>query len=205
MASEVSICNLALANLGDSATVASIDPPEGSAQAEHCATFYPAARDTLLEMHSWGFATKRAVLSQLSGTWQGWQFAYALPSDLLRVTDIKQTDSPDFGRQHAHRVSFTIETKSDGTKILLTDTENLTIQYTCSVTDPNKFSALFTNALVWHLASMLAGPVLKGDVGRAESKRCLEMMNVYLSQAKTSDANQRSIYQSYTPSSVRAR
>ena len=36
MASDVQICNIALAHLGDTATVASINPPEGSAQAEHC-------------------------------------------------------------------------------------------------------------------------------------------------------------------------
>ena len=44
MASEVEICNLALARLGDAATVVSIDPPEGSAQAEHCAMFYRPLR-----------------------------------------------------------------------------------------------------------------------------------------------------------------
>ena len=33
MASEVDICNLALAHLGDAATVSSINPPEGSIQA----------------------------------------------------------------------------------------------------------------------------------------------------------------------------
>ena len=54
MASEIAICNLALSHLGDAANIASIDPPEGSAQAEHCATFYPIARDSLLEMHDWG-------------------------------------------------------------------------------------------------------------------------------------------------------
>ena len=48
MPSEVDICNLALGHLGDSATVATIDPPEGSAQAEHCARFYPIARDARL-------------------------------------------------------------------------------------------------------------------------------------------------------------
>ena len=63
MASEVEICNLALSHLGDTATVASSDPPEGSAQAEHCARFYPIARDALLEMQNWKFATRRATLA----------------------------------------------------------------------------------------------------------------------------------------------
>ena len=51
MPSAVTICNLALAHLGDSATVSSIDPPEGSAPAEHCARFYPVALGLLLEAH----------------------------------------------------------------------------------------------------------------------------------------------------------
>ena len=62
MASEVDICNLALGHLGDNATVSSISPPEGSAQAEHCARFYPIARDALLEMHNWNFAMRLSLI-----------------------------------------------------------------------------------------------------------------------------------------------
>ena len=63
MATEVDICNLALAHLGDDATIASLSPPEGSAQAEKAARFYPIARNTLLEMHTWNFASKAWKLS----------------------------------------------------------------------------------------------------------------------------------------------
>ena len=69
MASEVDICNLALGHLGDNATVSSISPPEGSAQAEHCARFYPLARDALLEMGYWNFAMRRVALAQLTMNW----------------------------------------------------------------------------------------------------------------------------------------
>ena len=75
MASTVDICNLALAHLGDTATVASIDPPEGSAQSEHCARFYPIARDSLLEMHAWNFSMRRINLAQLTNSWPEWQYA----------------------------------------------------------------------------------------------------------------------------------
>ena len=68
MATEVDICNLALAHLGDDATIASIKPPEGSAQAEKAARFYPIARDTLLDMHTWNFAMKRATIPSVSYT-----------------------------------------------------------------------------------------------------------------------------------------
>ena len=67
MSSEVDICNLALSRLGDDASVASINPPEGSSQAEHCAQFYPIARNSMLQGHDWNFATRRETLALLSG------------------------------------------------------------------------------------------------------------------------------------------
>lgn len=96
MASEIDICNLALANLGDAATVASINPPEGSAQAEHCARFYPIARDSLLEMHDWAFAMKRVALPLLATnpTLQ-WSYAYGAPSDMINVISVLDSQSPD--------------------------------------------------------------------------------------------------------------
>ena len=65
MASAVDICNLALSRIGDIASVQSIDPPEASAQAIHCARFYPVARDSMLERHPWGFATLRKTLKSI--------------------------------------------------------------------------------------------------------------------------------------------
>jgi hypothetical protein len=40
---------------------------------------------------------------------------------------------------------------------------------------------------------MLAGPVIKGDQGAAEAKRCITMMNLYLGKAMESDSNERQI------------
>ena len=52
---------------------------------------------------------------------------------------------------------------------------------------------------------MLAGPLLKGDVGAAESKRCVSAMQAYLSQAMVSDANQRKTKPTHMPAWMRAR
>jgi hypothetical protein len=93
MSSEVEICNLALAHLGDSATVASIDPPEGSSQAEHCQRWYPIARNALLEMHEWGFATTRALLAEVVNPFPQWRRAYARPSDCLKVLAVLPADA----------------------------------------------------------------------------------------------------------------
>lgn len=214
MASVVDICNLALAHLGDNATIASIDPPEGSAQAEHCQRFYPIARDTLLEMHSWSFATKRAYGAEVENTWPMWEYAYAMPgdaSDIIAILPPEAKDDysthftpqtyPDFYTNYSPSVAagqyvpqkFAVETAADGSEIILTNQKQAVIRYHAKITDPTKFSPLFTITLSWHLASMLAGPVIKGDQGAAEAKRCVAMTTLYLGKAMEADSNARKI------------
>lgn len=201
MSSEVEICNLALAGLGDSATVASIDPPEGSAQAEHCATFYPHARDLLLEMHSWKFSTRRATLAQLSVDTFNWAYAYAEPANTLRVLKVLQADEP----ATAETQPYETECDVSGASLIRSDLPNAVALYTVRVTDTTKFSPLFVECLVWLLRSYLAGPVLKGDAGRAESKACMQMFRAVFSSASVSDANQRHVEPEHTPGWIGAR
>lgn len=214
MASVVDICNLALAHLGDNATIASIDPPEGSAQAEHCQRFYPIARDTLLEMHSWSFATKRAYGAEVENPWPMWEYAYAMPgdaSDIIAVLPPEARDDystnftpetyPDFYTNYSPSVAagqyvpqkFAVEVAADGSEIILTNQKQAVLRYHARISDPTKFSPLFTITLSWHLASMLAGPVIKGDQGAAEAKRCVAMTTLYLGKAMEADSNARKI------------
>lgn len=204
MASEIDICNLALSHLGDTATVASLDPPEGSVQAEHCARFYSIARDSLLEMHPWGFATRRIQLAQLGTGWPEWDYSYAQPSDALNIIAVLPPDATDDYSQGLSNVplsaggsyvpkAFSCEIDSNGADVIYTDQEDAVLRYTALVSDTTKFSPLFVMALSWHLASMLAGPIIKGDAGAAEAKRCASMMQAFLSKATESDAGQRRI------------
>lgn len=196
MPSVVDICNLALARIGDEATVTSIDPAEGSSQAEHCARFYPIARDTLLELHDWRFATKRVLLALSSGSdLFEWGYAYTLPSNHIRILKVlpetasAQNDSEDFDQM----------VDADDVAVILTNCEEASLIYTTRVTDTTKFSPLFIDALGWLLASYLAGPVIKGDAGKAESKASLAHFNLALGQARTSNANQRQTQPTHTP------
>lgn len=214
MASDVDICNLALAHLGDTATLSSINPPEGSAQADHCYRFYPIARDTLLEMHFWNFSVKRIALPAKECNWPEYTNAYGVPNDAINLISILPpdaaddysvkfvpTDAPLFAHNYSPMVQtgryvpqpFTVETLPDGSQILYTNQPNAVLRYTAHVTDSTQFSPLFVMTLSWHLASMLAGPIIKGDAGAAEAKRCAQMMMLYLKEAQESDANQRSI------------
>ena len=215
MASEVDISNLALAHLGDAATVASISPPDGSAQAEYCQRFYPIARDALLEMHDWGFATKRVALAQLSvNAASGWAYCYAQPTDLLNsiaVLDPAATDDTSVGITAPHGWTetpltnggvytpqpYVLESAADGTDIIYTNQAGAVLRYVAGVTDTTKFSPLFVKTLAASLASMLAGSILKGDAGAAAAARW-EMIafgqdgkSGLFGKAAGSDANQK--------------
>jgi hypothetical protein len=201
MASEVDICNLALARLGDNATVASVDPPEGSAQAEHCARFYPIARDSLLEMHAWKFATRRTTLAALTVASWNWAFAYAEPAGALKLLAVLSATAAN----DAETQDFEAESADDGTAIILTNQEDATLRFIARTTDTTKFSPLFVDALAWLVASYLAGPVLKGDAGATAAKSCYQNFLVALSLAKTSDANQRKVRPEHSPAWIAGR
>jgi hypothetical protein len=214
MASEVDIANLALSHLGDTATVASLYPPEGSTQAELAARFYPIARDSLLELHTWSFAMRREELALLTNVSEQWRYTYVMPNNVAQVVSIIPKEARDDYSVHVDPLTafgfpynidsmavatayvpqaYDIETLSDGTRVIRTNQEQAMARFVGLITDTTKFSPLFTITLSWHLASMLAGPILKGDVGAAEAQRCLQRMQIYLSQAKTSDADQRDV------------
>jgi hypothetical protein len=204
MSSDVDICNLALSYIGDTATVSNLNPPEGSVQSQHCARFYPFARDSLLEMHSWGFATKRLKLALLSTYDAEWTYAYAQPNDAVNIIAIIDPSAVDDYSQAAINSAiapggsyvpqpFSCEIDATGAPIILTNQALAELRYTALVTDAALFSPLFTVTLAWYLASMLAGPILKGAEGAAESKRCMGMMKEILSNAIESDAGQRRI------------
>lgn len=219
MASVVDICNLALGHLGDDATVSSISPPEGSAQAEHCARFYPIARDVCLEAHEWGFATKRADLALLStAAPPGFQFVYQVPANCRNIVDLIDPNALDDYTYHnrgeqwrnsaREPVPYEQETLDDGTQVIYTNLENAKVRYVFGVTDTTKFSAQFTDALAWLLAAYLAGPVIKGDTGMQIGQAMMKAFVGSISQAKTADANsrQRSRAQSErTPSWIASR
>jgi hypothetical protein len=214
MPSAVDICNVALAHIGDIATVSSIDPPEGSAQAQHCARFYPIARDAALEMHAWNFSMRRVALAKVTNSWTEWLYAYAVPSNANNIISVIPSDALDdysetfpptwpnsqfpYGAPSPAAVAYvpqpyTIEIDATGTPVLLTNQEDAVLRYTAFVTDTTTFSPLFVTTLTYHLASMLAGPVIKGQEGRKVAAEMAAMAKYWLGRATASDATQRNV------------
>lgn len=226
MSSVIDVCNLALSHLGDEATVSSIDPPEGSAQAGHCARFYPMARTALLTKHTWSFSTRREDLPLLAITPpNGWQYAYALPNNCLKplavLTPADATNAffhsligKDLatlypkGHPDNNHQQFTIEAGSDGALVLYTNVENAVIIYIHDTTDTTRWSPLAILALARLLSSMLAGPIIKGTEGVQVAAAMLKMFTEVEYKDATRDDGQRrqqNVYADVTPSSIAAR
>lgn len=180
MASEVDICNLALSHFGQAASISSISPPDGSAEAEHCARFYPIARNEMLEDYEWTFARKRALLAELTNDRDDFAYRYALPSDCLKPRRLL----PD-GYSDDRNDSSVYQWEGDS---IYTDEANAVLVYTFLLTDTTKFSPMFVTALSFKLAGFLVGPVVKDPTGRTQLTLGQQAERA-LGKAKASNAN----------------
>lgn len=205
MASEIDICNLALSRLGDRASVASIDPPEGSAQADHCARFYPLARDIALEARPWTFNTTRITNDPIYTMPQpGWQYAYAKPNNCLRVIAVIPKGSDMWSLSNPIPFDIQID-ELTGAEVILTDLPDAAIIYQIRIIDTNLFPPQFVSALSWLLASYLAGPVVKGDAGRKAGIAAYQAWEAELARAATINSNQGQLKTRYVPRQLQAR
>lgn len=73
------------------------------------------------------------------------------------------------------------------------------------VSFPSAGNPAFIQALAWLLSSMLAGPILKGDVGAAEAKRCTGLFQYWKGQALLFEARRQPADEATEASSVAAR
>lgn len=208
MASVVDICNYALGLLGDRATVTSIDPPEGSAQADHCAQFWPLARDAVLSSDDWRFCSTTVELVALDDSLNdhpAWRYAYALPNDMLVAREMLAADgviSPLFGPD---AIPFELAQTGASTPVLFCNYEAMSLRFTKRLTSPLRYPPKLVDAMGYMLAAYLAGPVVKGRSGAQLSATMRQAANALVREAAVVDANQRRASTKFTPASVRAR
>lgn len=172
---DTEICNLALAEIGDNYSITDID--ETTPQATLCRRFYAVTRDALLRAYPWSFARHRRTLSALStAPIFGWDYAFQLPSDFLKLIDFNGLDAWDL------EGDFVME----GGKIL-TDDDTAEITYIRRVEDAQLFDSMFVEAFALKLALRICIKLSKdGGVMEAIAAR----LRVALGEAKRSDANE---------------
>jgi hypothetical protein len=143
LASEVEICNSALAKLGVE-PISSLS--EQSKAARLCQKQYYLIRDELLAHHYWNFAMKREELAALPGEPAfEWSYQYQKPTDCLRVLHL---DRPE-------RIF-----KVEGGKIL-TKIASTHLLYISKETLTGLYSPHFVEAFAYRLAADLAYPLVQ--------------------------------------------
>lgn len=198
MPTVATICNMGLSHLGNRARVASISPTDGSTEADYCATFYPVARDELLEMFDWDFARKRAALVLYATNDSAvWTYAYRKPSDCLvprRILTnrglLAEQDSEPF--------------LTEGV-ILYANRQSAMLAYTMNFTDASKFPPSFATTLGYLMAAYLSGPIIKGSDGAKAAIDFRKIATAMGAQASASNANRSETPQEVFPSLLAAR
>lgn len=195
----VDVCNLALGLIGNKAKVTAISPSDGSMEADHCARLYPIAVRSVLEMHNWSFAKRKDELTVVNADPDdtddpAWLYRYQLPSDWVKIISILPLDTTNDYLVAGTKQPVDYEIKYSGTDTqqrIYTNEEDAWVRYIYYEDDPNQWSHLFIQAVMWHLAALLAGPIIKGAEGHTEAQRCLQRMSAYLAEARMKDANER--------------
>lgn len=202
MASDVDICNMALSHFGSDASVASINPPDGSVEAGRCKTFYPVARREILEHVDWSFARRRKNLTEVVNQSDVWQYAYAMPSECLKARRVlpRYTQPPGAAVLGTQLPVSTMSAFSYGTEqgdayheiengVLFTNEPEAILIYTVDATDTTKFPASFLPALSYLLASYVVGGIVRGKAGAQLARSFRETALQLAAASATTDAN----------------
>lgn len=152
--SQISICNRALAHMGQTRFIRSLD--EGSEEAETLRLHYDPVRRSLLSYRAWRFATMVSPLPKFTATVPGWSNVYALPAGCLRVLAVfgagGAVDSDCGG------APFEVLRLSSG-RAIVSDVPDAVGRCISDVTDPLEFPSLFCDALSWRLALEICAPL----------------------------------------------
>lgn len=166
MASNIAICNGALALIGAQAITNLTDPTDN---ASLCSRLYDASLDAVLRMHPWNFAIDRKMLAAATAApLFGYSAAFPLPADLIRLLEVSGV------------TDFRIERR----KILCNDT-SVGIAYVFRNVNVPEYDSLFVKVLEAYLAFQLAYPLTKSATTQDAMK---SLMSDMLKLAKTADA-----------------
>jgi len=170
--SIVSICNIALIALGESAIVSLQDPYK---RAILCNARYDQVRREVLRAHPWNCAKRRAQLAaNATAPAFGFSAAFPLPGDYIRLAELPDWDDPKYAVE-------------DG-QLLGDFTAPLNLIYIYDLQDPTRFDPLLVAALGYALAAELAEPLCQ-DTSKQQSMLKLLQGKLDLAKLVSSQEN----------------
>lgn len=152
MTSKTEIANRALEILGDNPV---LDITDNTTRAKACNRAYEPVRRAELRAHPWNFAIRRQKLAADTAA-PAFDFArqFTLPGDCLRF--LPPSDACDW--------------TPEGGKILTDDAAPLPLRYVADEADPNKFDALFAEALAAKIAFEVCEAITGSSTKKADAK-----------------------------------
>lgn len=173
---QVEICNMALLRLGHDRLIADLE--EQSAEAGYLKVFWDNCRRTALRAHAWNFAVATVTLAALAETSDEYDYVYSLPVKCLRAVEVVNP----YSKAPEDRIPYEIR----GGKVY-TDQADARLKYIVDVDDENRFDAEFIDALVYLLASEVAGPLTQDRARRADM---YQLYKLRISDAKATDLSE---------------
>ncbi|MFK4647221.1 hypothetical protein ABIF96_005795 [Bradyrhizobium ottawaense] len=160
MATETELVNAALRKGGGAKRITDLTDSVGSAGI--AADVLASERDDLLRSAVWNFTITRIKLGRLSALPVfGWSYAYALPSDCLRVVSVHDNDAG------SGAIPYHLEAllQSDGSyvNVIASDAADVYLRYCRQVTDPNLMTASFRQVLILRMAKIFAISIAKSN------------------------------------------
>ncbi|GAA5559031.1 hypothetical protein Asch03_03995 [Acinetobacter schindleri] len=165
---NVSVCNQALGMIG-AKSIISFD--ENTENARRCASLYDPTRKALLRMHPWSFAKRRVQLAPIS-TYPsfGYQNAFPLPKDFLRVYDTAQFEYEIEGRH------------------ILANTNVINLVYIADEQNEEMWDSLFSECMALYLVTKLAKPITGSST---EGDSAWQKLQNMLKQARAINGQER--------------
>ena len=166
MQADTTICNLALSHLRTTDQITNVQH-EDSTEARQCRLHWVPVVKEVLRAYPWRFAMGRWTLGGASETDKplfGWDYAYKLPTECLRVVGVYGADQREMNGPGLW--------EKEGNCILSNEVAPLYIKGTQLIDDTNLFDSSFVNALSLRLAAQIAP-------GVGESKLQSKLMGAY--------------------------
>jgi hypothetical protein len=175
MATQVTIANLALMNIG-APTITRVEAETASGRAVRAGL--DLALEGFLCMHPWTFAVTRTTTSPTANTPDhNYTYEHAFPSDAIYVFP------PGEGRQPYD--DYKIEGRT-----LLSNSDTLKIRYIKNDVSVSDLPPLAANALAIYLAWWMCMALVQGNTGRREKERLWNDFEKALAKARYADSSQ---------------
>jgi hypothetical protein len=166
MATEVSICNLALSWLAGNLIISLNDE---TVEAQLCNANYISSRDAVLEDRAWTFATQRYRWTPLSESpVYGYGYAFMIEPEVIRVLEVRDNDDP-YNPNGANSLDWRRESNA-----ILANASVIYVKALRRVVDTSKYPPSFVMALAARLAADICIPL-------TESRQMQQdMWNLYM-------------------------